>query len=465
MRWVRVPDSPQTTQIASSLSTRSARARSVGTGPNGSPRKSRSRPAQMTRRPLATSSRTTPTMPGSKNWTSSTPTTLVSTDSRGTISPLERTGRATNESPSCERTSSLPKRSSMAGLNTWTVRRAMTARFMRRMSSSLFPLNMLPTTTSRPPPWWRTVTRALTRRSGLGSGRLLRLLLAVSLVEALDAALNVDEVLLAGEEGVALGADLHVEIGLRAHGLEPIAAGARHRRLDVLGVDLRFHRWVSLVRGRQDVDLAAVVPRGAVLHGARDEREQGVVFADADVLAGDQPGAALAHEDRAGVDDAARVLLHAEPLPGGVATVAGRTRTFLVGHSLCLDLRDANGRRLGAMAGALARAGLVLVAENDDLLALPVTHDLAGDLRLRRVLHALAVRQKQNVAEDDFLPGVTLDGGHGEERALFDPVLLPARADDCVHGCVDHPYRKSRRVRPTRRSQSIPGLLHGARPG
>lgn len=78
MRCVRVADSPHTTQIASSLSTRSARARSVGTGPNGSPRKSRSRPAQMTRRPFATRSRTTLTMPGSKNWTSSTPTTLVS---------------------------------------------------------------------------------------------------------------------------------------------------------------------------------------------------------------------------------------------------------------------------------------------------------------------------------------------------------------------------------------------------
>src|SRR5205814_10075182 len=123
------------------------------------------------------------------------------------------------------------------------------ARFTRRMSSSLFPLNMLPTTTSRPPRWWPDVPRALTRGSGLGSGRLLRLLLTVALVEALDATLHVDEVLLAGEERVALGADLHVELGLRAHRLELIAAGARHRGLDVLGVDLRFHRWVSLARG------------------------------------------------------------------------------------------------------------------------------------------------------------------------------------------------------------------------
>src|SRR2546428_6244164 len=250
MRCVRVADSPQTTQIASSLSTRSASARSVGTGPNGSPRKSRSSPAQMTRRPPSTRSRATPTMPASKNWTSSIPTTLVSDERSGIISALDRTGRATNESPSCERTSSVPKRSSIAGLKTWTVRRAMTARFTRRMSSSLFPLNMLPTTTSSPPWWWRPeVTRALTRGSGLGSGRLLRLL-AVALVEALDAALDVHEVLLAGEERVTLRADLHVELRLRARRLELITAGARHRGLDILGMDLRFHRWVSLARVR-----------------------------------------------------------------------------------------------------------------------------------------------------------------------------------------------------------------------
>ncbi len=56
----------------------------------------------------------------------------------------------TNESPSCERTTSTPKRSSMIGLKTWTFRRAITARFTRRMSSSLFPLNIEPTTTSNP---------------------------------------------------------------------------------------------------------------------------------------------------------------------------------------------------------------------------------------------------------------------------------------------------------------------------
>src|SRR4029077_2956352 len=112
----------------------------------------------------------------------------------------------------------------------------------------------------------------------------------------------------------------------------------------------------------------------------------------------------------------------------------GRARALFVCHLLCLDLRDPDGRRLRAVAGAPAGAGLVLVTEDDDLLALPVTHDLAGDLGLRRVLHAVAIRQEQNVAEGHFLPWLTLERGHGEERSLFDPVLLPASADDCVQG-------------------------------
>ena len=55
-----------------------------------------------------------------------------------------------------------------------------------------------------------------------------------------------------------------------------------------------------------------------------------MIFADTDVFTGHELGAALADEDRAGVDDAARVLLDTEPLPGGVAAVAGRACAFFV---------------------------------------------------------------------------------------------------------------------------------------
>src|SRR5205823_9138420 len=83
---------------------------------------------------------------------------------------------------------------------------------------------------------------------------------------------------------------------------------------------------------RDDVHFAAVVARRAVGDLARDEREQRVVLADTDVLARQNLRAALTHEHRAGLDDRAAELLHAEPLPGRVATVAGRTRALLVCH-------------------------------------------------------------------------------------------------------------------------------------
>src|SRR5258706_11447787 len=59
-----------------------------------------------------------------------------------------------------------------------------------------------------------------------------------------------------------------------------------------------------------------------VLDLAGHEREEGVVLADADVRARMKLGAALAHEDRARVDELAAVDLDAEPLGLGIAAVA-----------------------------------------------------------------------------------------------------------------------------------------------
>src|SRR5581483_1678519 len=254
----------------------------------------------------------------------------------------------------------------MRGLKTCTARRSMTARFTRRMSSSLFPLNMLPTTTSNPAwveetPLTRGARERAAQLTALGGlrGRGRRVGLRVSLVEAIDAALDIEEVLLAREERVALRAHLDVQLGLRRTGRERVAAGALDLRLDVRGVDLLFHGLLprslkpSLSLGcrtrssrvnrsshasssclRDDRHPAAIVARGTVPHLARDEREEGVVLADADVLAGEQLRPALPDEHRARLDADARVLLHAEALPGGIATVAGRARTFLMCHVL-----------------------------------------------------------------------------------------------------------------------------------
>src|SRR5262245_58072095 len=74
----------------------------------------------------------------------------------------------------------------------------------------------------------------------LGVARSAGLLL-VAFPEALHAAGRVDELLLPGEEGVAVAADLDAQFLLRGAGGPGHTAGAVHQNLVKLGVDVRFH--------------------------------------------------------------------------------------------------------------------------------------------------------------------------------------------------------------------------------
>src|SRR5690349_12506010 len=76
------------------------------------------------------------------------------------------------------------------------------------------------------------------------------------------------------------------------------------------------------------------------------EREQGLVLAQADVVARVPLGAALAHDDVAGEDGFPTELLHAEALAFAVAAVAGRAACFLMCHFELLLLRRFLGRGL-----------------------------------------------------------------------------------------------------------------------
>ena len=89
---------------------------------------------------------------------------------------------------------------------------------------------------------------------------------------------------------------------------------------------------------------------------------------------------------------------------------------------------------------ASAEAGLYTVRQ---ILLDRAVERTMRDLGLGNILDRVAVRQEQNVAEGHFLPWFTLEGGHGEDRAFFDPVLLPASADDCVHGWGPSVQKKS----------------------
>ena len=73
---------------------------------------------------------------------------------------------------------------------------------------------------------------------GDGSG-----FIGVLLLEALDAARGIDQLLLAGKERVAIGADFDADHFAfeRGAGLKRIAAGAMHLHGMVIGMDSFFH--------------------------------------------------------------------------------------------------------------------------------------------------------------------------------------------------------------------------------
>src|SRR5579884_18253 len=97
---------------------------------------------------------------------------------------------------------------------------------------------------TRPAP--SVIGRAL--RAGAGASRPTAL--GHPALEALDAAAGVDQLLLAGVEGVAGGADLDVDLGLGGASRELVAARAGDVGLDVLGMDFGLHRNTKSSRGR-----------------------------------------------------------------------------------------------------------------------------------------------------------------------------------------------------------------------
>src|SRR4029450_3742870 len=79
------------------------------------------------------------------------------------------------------------------------------------------------------------------RRSRRSGGRLGGLAVAVAAPEALDTAAGVNQLLLAGVEGVALGADVDPQLRHGGAGRELLTARAAHGGPLVLGVDALLH--------------------------------------------------------------------------------------------------------------------------------------------------------------------------------------------------------------------------------
>src|ERR687892_332380 len=85
-------------------------------------------------------------------------------------------------------------------------------------------------------------------------------------------------------------------------------------------------------RARDHRHVRAPAPAGTEPDLAFDQREQRVIPADADIVAGVPAGAPLADDDVAGDDVLAAELLHAEPLARRVAAVARAAAGLLVRH-------------------------------------------------------------------------------------------------------------------------------------
>src|SRR2546430_5571718 len=88
-----------------------------------------------------------------------------------------------------------------------------------------------------------TRSATLFLRSALRSHRRL-LPLRVALLEAVDAAGGVDQLLLAGEEGVALRADLEAQLLAGGAGGPGLAAGAVDRNVLIFRMNLWLHEWL-----------------------------------------------------------------------------------------------------------------------------------------------------------------------------------------------------------------------------
>src|SRR5690606_1268937 len=190
------------------------------------------------------------------------------------------------------------------------------------------------------------------------------------------------------------------------------------------------------------------------------------------VLARVEPGAALAHEDRARAHLGAVEHLHAEALGVRVAAVLGGAGALRLGHvvappSALADAGDLDGGVPLAVPPAPPLVGLRLVGEAGDLRALRLAHDPGGDLgalqRLGAGQHGVAVDEEDG-RELDLLGLAHAQQLDVEPLAVLDPVLLATGLDDCVHAlCLVRRARARARTttgtgQPTRPPPAVANL-------
>ena len=76
---------------------------------------------------------------------------------------------------------------------------------------------------------------------------------AVALLEAINASAGIYQLLTAGVEGVALGADFNLEFALNGTALEGFTASATNDALAVSGMDILLHNFPPDFAGRRAI--------------------------------------------------------------------------------------------------------------------------------------------------------------------------------------------------------------------
>src|SRR5690606_29721118 len=182
---------------------------------------------------------------------------------------------------------------------------------------------------------------------------------------------------------------------------------------------------------------------GRELDLAVDQREQGVVAAEADARTRVELGAALADDDVAGVDRLAAIDLHAEVLRVGVAAVARGAYALFMCHDCVSLLLVATGNAgdldFGVMLPVAHLLAMVLAAaelHDAHLVGAAVGLDGGGDgcpIERDADLDALAVAKHEHVVERDLIACFDVQQLDAQRLALHHAVLLSACYQDCIH--------------------------------
>src|SRR5436190_16209071 len=124
-----------------------------------------------------------------------------------------------------------------------------------RETWAIVPLGVRTATAQFPGPRIITPSRTACPPTVAMAGRLAAALRALGALEptleALHPSARVEELLLPRVEGMALRADLDVQLGLRRPRLERVPAGARDGREDVVGMDVGLHRPTRVAAARR----------------------------------------------------------------------------------------------------------------------------------------------------------------------------------------------------------------------